>query len=103
MNKSILIVAPHADDETLGCGGTILRYLKEGFLVHWLLVTSMSKDSGFSDEQINARASEIKQVYEAYGFESIHLLGFSASFCLIFYLEQQVFVSMDHLTLMLLL
>lgn len=76
MNKSILIVAPHADDETLGCGGTILRYLKEGFLVHWLLVTSMSKDSGFSDEQINARASEIKQVYEAYGFESIHLLGY---------------------------
>jgi len=76
LNKSILIVAPHADDETLGCGGTILRYLKEGFLVHWLLVTSMSKDSGFSDEQINARASEIKQVYEAYGFESIHLLGY---------------------------
>jgi N-acetylglucosamine malate deacetylase 1 len=76
LNKSILIVAPHADDETLGCGGTILRYLKEGYLVHWLLVTSMSKDAGFSDEQINARASEIKQVYEAYGFESIHLLGY---------------------------
>ena len=26
--KNILIVAPHADDETLGCGGTILNHKK---------------------------------------------------------------------------
>ncbi len=35
----ILVVAPHADDETLGCGGTIARRLAEGCEVHVAVVT----------------------------------------------------------------
>ena len=27
--KKIIIVSPHPDDETLGCGGTILKYVKK--------------------------------------------------------------------------
>ncbi len=72
--KSILIIAPHADDETLGCGGTILRAINEGHNVHWLLVTGMSIESGFSHEQINTRKNEIDKVSKMYGFTSIHQL-----------------------------
>lgn len=34
MSRSILIVVAHADDEVLGCGGTIARHVAEGDSVH---------------------------------------------------------------------
>lgn len=30
MNKRVLVVAPHPDDETLGVGGTIAKYVAQG-------------------------------------------------------------------------
>jgi N-acetylglucosamine malate deacetylase 1 len=33
-NKSIVVIAAHPDDETLGCGGTIARFAMEGKDVH---------------------------------------------------------------------
>ncbi|MCL1139595.1 PIG-L deacetylase family protein [Shewanella pneumatophori] len=72
--KTVLVVAPHADDETLGCGGTILKLVKQGYKVHWLLVTGMSIQSGFTQAQIEKRDSEIKKVTEIYGFTGVHQL-----------------------------
>jgi LmbE family N-acetylglucosaminyl deacetylase len=34
MRQRILVLAPHADDGELGCGGTIARYCEEGREVH---------------------------------------------------------------------
>ena len=34
-----LVVAPHADDETLGCGGTIVRLVREGHEVTVAVMT----------------------------------------------------------------
>lgn len=76
--KNVLVIAPHADDETLGCGGTLLRHKKDGDAIHWLLATSMTKDAGFSAEAISTRDSEIEKVAKTYDFASTTKLGFAA-------------------------
>jgi LmbE family N-acetylglucosaminyl deacetylase len=38
-SRRILVIAPHADDETLGVGGTIARRVAEGHEVHVAVVT----------------------------------------------------------------
>ncbi len=75
-SKVILVVAPHADDETLGCGGTLLRYAQSGAQIHWLLITGMREDYGYTTAQISKRDEEIKLVAEQYGFVQVHQLNF---------------------------
>lgn len=78
MNK-ILVVAVHPDDETLGCGGTLLRLREEGAEIHWMIVTAMTADCGFDLDGIARREREIETVAKMYKFSSVHRLGFSAT------------------------
>ncbi len=76
-DRTVLCVAPHPDDETLGCGATLLRHVAEGCSVHWLLMTRMDPADGFTDERIAAREAEIARVAAAYGFTGVHRAGFA--------------------------
>jgi LmbE family N-acetylglucosaminyl deacetylase len=78
MNK-ILFIAPHPDDETLGCGGTILRHKACGDEIHWLIITGMIKDYGWSAKNIEIREKEIELVKNAYKFNKVHKLNFPAA------------------------
>ncbi|WP_435274283.1 PIG-L deacetylase family protein [Psychrobium sp. nBUS_13] len=66
--KNILVVAPHADDETLGCGATLLKHISKGDRVHWLLCSSMNES--YSQEKRAQRSSEIQQVIKRYPMTS---------------------------------
>jgi LmbE family N-acetylglucosaminyl deacetylase len=75
--KSVVVVAPHPDDETLGCAGTLLRHIEEGDHVHWVIITDMAASTNFSQIQIDSRKLEIAEVAKRFGFRSITQLAFA--------------------------
>ena len=76
MTREVLVVAPHPDDETLGCGGTLIKHLEAGDRVYWCIFTDMTASSRYSLEQCERREKTIRQVSLEYGFTSVHNLGF---------------------------
>lgn len=73
----VLIVAVHPDDETLGCGGTLLKHKAHGDSIHWMIATDVKESEGFKKELVASRNDEIAKVSEMYNFDSIHKLGLS--------------------------
>ena len=68
MNKQILIIAAHPDDEVLGCGGTIARHVKEGESVHVLFLGDGVGSRGNSDTKlITARKESAVKACEVLG------------------------------------
>ena len=74
----VLVVAPHPDDETLGCGGTLLRHRSKGDELHWLVVTQLDAER-YSTERVAGRQQEIVEVVAAYGFASVTQLKFETT------------------------
>ena len=74
MNK-VLVLAVHPDDETLGCGGTLLKHKANGDEIHWLIATEIKESEAFTKEMVKKRKSEIKKVALSYGFDSVNELG----------------------------
>jgi LmbE family N-acetylglucosaminyl deacetylase len=77
--KKILVIAPHPDDETLGCGGTLLRHISEGDEVYWLICTTITEQQGFSAEKIEERKNEIEKVARDFGFTGYRQLNFKTT------------------------
>lgn len=65
----ILVVSPHADDETLGAGGYLLKQRALGNELYWLNVTNMKEEYGYTKEQCMIRRAEIENVAQAFGFK----------------------------------
>ena len=81
MNK-VLVVAVHGDDETLGCGGTLLKHKAQGDEIHWLLITGPTENHpfNFSKETIEKRNETIDKVGKMYGFNSTTYLALPTIF-----------------------
>jgi N-acetylglucosamine malate deacetylase 1 len=70
-----LVISVHPDDETLGCGGTILRHCAAGDNIHWLVVTQ-PVDGAVEQSFFASCAKQVEDVAAAYGVSSVTKLGF---------------------------
>ena len=68
MIKTVLVVVAHADDEVLGCGGTIARHVAEGDLVH---VVFMADGVG---SRVESNSGELQRRNQARD-EGMRILG----------------------------
>ena len=79
MNRNILIVAAHPDDEVLGCGGAIARYTEENDKVHIIFMADGVSSRG-SEKLNNGEREERKQAaFSAcgvLGVKNLHFLDF---------------------------
>ena len=77
--SKILVIAPHPDDETLGCGGTLLRHKQEGDELYWAIVTGISVETGWPEVAVKKRDAEINAVAKKYGFSDVFNFHFPAT------------------------
>lgn len=66
-DKKILVVVAHPDDETLGCGGSMARWSKEGAIVKAVILSEGVTTSRYGSEKYAELKAEQKQHMEAAG------------------------------------
>jgi LmbE family N-acetylglucosaminyl deacetylase len=73
----VLVIATHADDEVLGCGGVMARHAAQGDELHLLIVTRGVPDL-FPPELVDAIFGEMRAASEILGVHHVHCLDFPA-------------------------
>lgn len=73
----VMVIAPHPDDELIGCGGTIQRHLQAGDKVCVVYVTDGRRAGSLltPDDLVQQRYQESSQVMAALGIDKWHWLG----------------------------
>ena len=74
MENKVIVISAHPDDEVLGAGGTVLKHIESGDEVYWLVTTNITVSAGFSEERVQSRQKEIRQVEKELGFKKTFLL-----------------------------
>lgn len=74
--KNIIVISAHPDDEIIGAGGTLLKHIANGDQVHWVIITNVSENQGFSEDRVNSRQMEIAKVAELAGFKETYKLNY---------------------------
>ncbi|RJQ25219.1 hypothetical protein C4577_06205 [Candidatus Parcubacteria bacterium] len=85
IGRKVLVFAPHPDDETIGCGGTIAKIIKDGgnVVIVWMTSGELgTKDHHRNGELAKVREREAKKAATTLGIKSYYFLRQPDSFLL---------------------
>ena len=69
MGTRVLVIAPHMDDEVLGCGGTIARHVDRGDEVTVCFMANRAYDHEYRDEWIAREEAAAERAREVLGYQ----------------------------------
>jgi len=78
MSKRVLIIAPHPDDETLGLGGTISKFIQQGHEIHVLIVSGHLPPL-YSREDYDITVAEAYNAFDVLGVKNSTFLEIPAT------------------------
>ena len=77
MNKTILIVAAHPDDEVLGCFGTVAKLINEGYEAYTLILSGGKTSRGeVKQSEIDELRNEMIKANETIGIKKVFQSNF---------------------------
>ncbi|CUO38506.1 PIG-L deacetylase family protein [Clostridium disporicum] len=78
--KRVIVISPHPDDEVIGCGGTILKHIRNGDRVFVVFITTGELEENNSDykKQCEIRKEEAVTVAKQSGMEILYWSGIPA-------------------------
>lgn len=80
MKNKILVIAPHADDEIIGCGATMAKHIANAEDVYVIIATNANKGAPelFDEKIINKVRSEALEAHVFLGVKETFFLDFPA-------------------------
>lgn len=80
MNESILVIAPHADDEIIGCGATMAQAIERGIKVYVLIATNahVGAPDLYTKERMERVRREALDAHAFLGVEETFFMEFPA-------------------------
>jgi len=72
-NEKLLVIAPHSDDEVLGCGGLISKVKKGGGKVY-ILIFNLGFEKDDTKESQEKRKNEVQEAMNVLKVDNYHLI-----------------------------
>jgi LmbE family N-acetylglucosaminyl deacetylase len=74
--SKVLVIAPHLDDEALGCGGTIIKHSAAGDEVYVAFVAHRVYDHEYNDQKMQEELAHMEEAMKILGYKEYAYLAF---------------------------